>query len=70
MKSQVNPVVAVVVIVIVVVAVLGLTVSKTGNNSKRLATGLDTSQMEKDPAGTRVRLADEIDKYIASKGNR
>lgn len=71
MKSQVNPVVAIVVIVVVVLAVLGVLAMKTGNNTgKRLETGLDSSQMEKDPAGARKALADDVQKYQEKKSGK
>lgn len=70
MKSQVNPVIAVVVIVVFVVVALAIVAMKTGRNTKRLDTGLNTEQMEKDPASARNRLANEVQKYNETKGKK
>ncbi len=67
MTSQVNPKTAVVVIVVVVIVVFAAIAMKTGNNSKRLDTGLTTDKFSKDPLGAKKALADDIQKYKDKK---
>lgn len=68
MKSQINPTVAIVVIVVVVIAILGVMAMKTGDNAKRLDTGINTDKFAKDPAGAKKSLMDDIAKYKDAKG--